>query len=145
MNDSVYRLIYTLLPCLVGAFAVAVFLTSRPISAVRAWLLGVVIASALTLGALIVNRPRFGYLQSDVPLYLRLVELFGSLYFIPMIVLVPTALGLRSRGTSRNTGVVILVALFLVSAWVARLVAGRFDLIEAVHVVTTIDSSSLIS
>jgi len=130
MNDSLARLIYTLLPCLVGAYAVAVFLTTRPISATRSWLLGLLIAFVLTLGASAVIARRFG-----IPVMERSVlESFASLYFIPAIVLVASALGLRSRGVNRNTGVVVLVALFLGAAWFGRSTAYHFlDLVGAVH------------
>ena len=133
MNESFYRLVYTFLPCLVGAFAAAVFLTTKPISATRACLLGFIVASVLTLGVTVTAGPGIGYLRSERGLYIDFLELFGSLYFIPMIVLLPTTLLLRAQGVGCGTGIVILVALFLASAWVSRLAASHFELINAVQ------------
>jgi hypothetical protein len=136
MNDSVYRLIYTLLPCLVGAFAAAVFLTTRPISAARACVLGFLIAAMLTLGVTTVVGPGSGLALHDRAvrgLYIDFLGLFGSLYFIPAIVLVPTAVVMRARGVGRGIGIVTLIALFLASAWAGRLVSSHFDLVNAVQ------------
>ena len=134
MSDSFYRLIYTVLPCLVGTYAAALFLTTRSISTTRAWVLGLVIASVLTLGATKVATSGFGpVLSGSSGLFTNFLALYGSLYFIPMIVLIPTARALRARGTSRGLGIVILVAVFLASAWLARNYAVRFEPVQAVQ------------
>src|SRR5690348_4014923 len=99
MIDWLPRLVYTILPCLVGAFSVAVFLTTRPISASRAWVLGLLIASLLTLGAARVMGPR-ARVWTDGSVLVG----YGSLYFVPMIALVGAALALRSRAASRGVG-----------------------------------------
>jgi len=109
MRDWQLSLVYTILPCLVGAYAAAVFLTARPISASRAWSVGLLIATLLTIGATVAMRPFFGFSYPTS----SMVEAYACLYFIPTIVLVAAAVGLKSRGTSRGVGVIVLVAVFL--------------------------------
>jgi hypothetical protein len=118
MVDWPPRLVFTILPCLVGAYAAAVYLTARPISATRAWTLGVLIATLLTFAAVTVMGP-WNRVWMDRSVFLW----YGSLYFIPTIVLVPTALGLRGRRVSRGVGVVVLIILFLATAGIGRYVA----------------------
>jgi hypothetical protein len=133
MNESFYRLIYTLLPCLVGAYAAALLLTTRSISAARAWMLGLLIAAVLTLGATMVVTMGVPMDRSNFFLYENFLALFGSLDIIPTIILIPTARALRARGANRGVGIVVLVAVFLASAWLARSYAARFDLVQAVQ------------
>ena len=119
MIDWPSRLVFTILPCLVGAFAAAVFLTTRRISAGRAWTLGLLIASLLTFGAVTVMEPparvwRDGFILLS----------YGGLYFIPVVVLIPAALALRSRRMSRGVGIVVLIVLFLAAAGIGRYVAS---------------------
>ena len=133
MSEAFYQLIYTLLPCLVGAYAAALFLTTRSISSARSWMLGLFIASMLTIGATMVVMTGVRMERSNLGLYERFLALFGSLYFIPMIVLIPTARALRAWRMSRGVGIVILVAVFLASAWLARSYAARFDVVQAVQ------------
>jgi hypothetical protein len=123
MSASFFRLIYTFLPCLVGGYAVAVFLTTRPLPAARAWTLGFVIAAVLTLGVSAVLSPHLGLPLTDRSMLMS----YASLYFIPTIVLVGAAIGLRSHGVNRNSGIVALVALFLAAAWAGRY-AGSYYL-----------------
>jgi hypothetical protein len=119
MSASFFRLIYTLLPCLVGAYAVAVFLTTRPLLAARAWTLGLLIALILTFGVSAVVSPHFGLPLTDRSMLMS----YGSLYVIPTIVLVGAAIGLRTHGVARSSGIVVLVALFLAAAWAGRYAA----------------------
>ena len=114
------RLLYTIFPCLVGAYAAAVFLTTRSISARAAWGLGLLVASALTIGAFIALRPMYSPASTA-----SIVESYVARYFIPMIVLVGTAVTLRSRGATRGIGITVIVALFLASTWFAEQVAVR--------------------
>jgi hypothetical protein len=72
-------------------------------------------------------------LSGSSGLFTNFLALYGSLYFIPMIVLIPTARALRARGTSRGLGIVILVAVFLASAWLARIYAARFEPVQGVQ------------
>ena len=116
------RLVFTILPCLVGAYAAAVFLTTRSISARAAWGLGLLVASVLTVGAYVATKPMF----NGVAPAASILESYCCLYFIPTIVLVATAVWLRSRNTSRNVGVTVIVALFLASSWIASFAASRF-------------------
>lgn len=120
MSEWPPRLVFTGLPCLVGAYAAALFLTTRPIPAKRAWSLGLLIASLLTVGASIAMRPLFSTATASI------LESFACLYFIPTIVLVATALALRSRAVGRGVGVTVLVALFLASTWAAGQAAFHF-------------------
>lgn len=115
------RLVYTIFPCLVGAYAAAVFLTTRSISAKAAWSLALLVASALTIGALIAMRPRYSPATSTA----SIVESYVALYFIPAIVLVGAAVVLRSRDTARGVGIIAIVALFLASTWFAEQMSAR--------------------
>jgi hypothetical protein len=120
MSYWLSQLFYTFLQCLTGAYAAAVFLTTRPISVARAWVLGLVVASLLTLGTAMTSR--IGLARPNV----GLIAASSIVYFVPTIVLVATALSLRSRRVSRNVGVGVIVALFLVVAAIARYLAPYF-------------------
>jgi hypothetical protein len=96
-------------------------------------MLGLLIAAVLTLGATMVVTMGVPMDRSNFFLYENFLALFGSLYLIPTIILIPTARALRARGANRGVGIVVLVAVFLASAWLARSYAARFDLVQAVQ------------
>jgi hypothetical protein len=130
MNERLFTLVNTILPCLTAAYAAAVFVTTRSISTARAWLLGIVIASLLAIGASIVVGSAVGLPATTE----SILESSASLYFIPTIVLVATATTLRSRRVNRNVGIGILVACFVAAAWASRIAASHFfDLVGTVY------------
>ena len=128
MNDSLFLAVYTVLPCLTGAFAVAVFLTSRSIRPGTTWLLAVLIAGLLTLGAgTVIQRAAGG----NIPVA-SLVKAYTTLYFLPTIVLTSVALSLRDRLGSRAAGIVVILALFLGISFVSRRASAYFlDFVNA--------------
>jgi hypothetical protein len=128
VNDSRFLAVYTVLPCLTAAFAAALFLTPRSIRPATAWLLAMLIAGLLTLGASAVIQRAAG---GTIPVA-SLVKAYATLYFLPTIVLTSVALSLRDRLGSRTAGIVIILALFLGISFMSRRASGYFlDFVNA--------------
>lgn len=128
MSDSLFFVVYTLLPCLTGAFAAALFLTSRSIQPGIAWLLAVLIAGLLALGVSTVVQQVAG---GAIPV-VSLIKAYATLYFLPTVVLTSVALSLRGRVRSRITGIVVILVLFLGISFVSRRASAYFlDFVNA--------------
>lgn len=128
MSDSLFLVVYTLLPCLTGAFAAALFLTSRSIRPGIAWLLAVLIAGLLALGVSTVVQQVAG---GTIPV-VSLIKAYATLYFLPTVLLTSVALSLRGRVRSRITGIVVILVLFLGISFVSRRASAYFlDFVNA--------------
>jgi len=119
---------YLLVPGLIGAFAIGLFLTRRPITSTTLWLVGVFVVGVLVAGiSWAIYRQMHGGVQAAT-----LLEAFATLYYIPFIVLTGATLAIRTRLQSRGVGVALLIVLFLATGVVARYASGYFlDFVNA--------------
>ena len=113
---------YYVVPCLIGASAIAVLLTRRQFASRTLWILGFLVTTLLvactswTLHAVV---------HGEVPA-LSILKAFAILYYLPFITLMGAALWLRSRLRSRALGVVLLLALFLAAGVAAAYASEHY-------------------
>ena len=128
MNSWLLTVVYTVLPCLIAAYAAALYLTPRSIPPRTAWSTGLLIAVLLTAGVTSIMRDAAGGM---VPLS-RLIAAYAALYGIPFVVLTAAAVIMRRRATPRALGLVVLVVLFLGIGFLSRYASGHFvDFVNA--------------
>jgi hypothetical protein len=119
---------YLLIPSLIGAFAIALFLTRRQLSPSTTWPVGLTLTALLVAGISWTLRRELG---GNTPAA-SLLSAFATLYFIPFVVLTGAASGIRSRVASRGLGIALLVGLFLATSVVAHYASGYFfDIVNA--------------
>jgi hypothetical protein len=120
-------IVYTILPCLVGVFAAALYLTRRSIPHRTAWQLAILIAVVLVAGATVTMRDASRG-QVAVSTFLKA---YTSLYLLPSIILTAVALGMRER-IGRVIGIIVLAGAFVATTMAARSLSGYFlDLANA--------------
>jgi hypothetical protein len=128
MDGLLYNSVYTALPCLIAAYAAALYLTPRTISSRTAWSLGMLITTLLVAGAIVAMR---GAAQPPLPLA-PLVKAYVTLYALPFVVLTAAAMALRPRLHSRFVGIVVLILLALATNLIARYASSSFlDFVNA--------------
>ena len=119
---------YYVIPCLIGASAIAVLLTRRQLASRTLWIVGFLVTSLLVACT---SWTVHTVVHGEVPA-LSILKAFAILYYLPFITLMGAALWLRARLRSRALGVVLLLALFL-AAGVAAADASEhyFSLVNA--------------
>jgi len=119
---------FWLVPCLTGAFAIALFLARRPVAAPATWLGGLLVIAFLVAAAV---AGVYVAARGVVPAS-SLIKAFALQYYIPFVVLTGAAFRFRARVRSRHLGVALLIVLFLIAGTAASYAAGHyFDIVVA--------------
>ena len=126
--DDPLLLLYTILPCVVAGYGVAVFLAPRLMPVALAWIVALALAALFTLTAIVVMRRASG---GVVP-FTSMLKAYASLYGVPLIALTAIALRLRTHFKARPVGLVVVLLVAVAVTVASQYASGYFlDFVNA--------------
>ena len=117
-----FHLAYFVVPALIGAAAIAVFLTRRSLASSAIWLIGLPLVALLVAG---VSWTLYAGFQGQVAIE-DLLKAFATLYCSLFVVLISAAFACRRRIQSRAVGIGLLIVLFVLIGVAATLASTHF-------------------